>query len=127
MAYPDPQELGYGNVVSAVEPDQQLARTGSAISSGKFSTQDSAFTLTISHQYATRTRRVARLDYKTLVPNPMLDGSNIAEKIATYLVFDEPSTSGQDFSTRLYMVDYLVGWLGGNGFENAKRLLGGES
>jgi hypothetical protein len=126
MSFPSDQTLFGSVAVDATVPDIVLPRTGASLSSGIFQTNDGFAKMTLSHQYASRTRRVARIDYSEITPDPLLTGVNVKNSMAVYTVVDIPSV-GFTIGKQQYIVGYLVGWLGGNTFANTTKWLGGES
>lgn len=92
MAFADPIHISYDGTT------YDLPRISSGVNSGKFySTMGGTgadLTLSVSHQYGKRTRRVARLDIGLVNPNPFATGLSSYESSSMYFVADTPATNG---------------------------------
>jgi len=122
MAFSDPQSVTIGTTPGTVS----LPRTGSGIGTGTFLTNDTTVKLTVSNAYGKRTRRVARIDFSKIAPDPLISANNIKYGTAVYLVVDQPLTG---FSTA-EMKDIVTGlctWLTASTGANITKLVGGEN
>jgi hypothetical protein len=116
----DPQSV----TINAVA--KSLKRTGSGIDTGQFRTVDGIYSLNLSHAYAKRTRRTARLDYKVIAADVMDSSLNVPYSASVYLVADVPNVG----ITRADQGNLAIGfcdWLSASGYANLGKLLDGES
>lgn len=126
MSFSDPQDLKVVTSTVRGASSFTLPRTSSAADFGQFKSSDGYTSFTISHQYAKRYRRVARLDVKAIVADPLLVGVNSLQSMSVYLVVDSPQ-SGFTQAVQKQYVDNLCDWLTNNSYANTVKLLGGES
>lgn len=120
MAYADPQSV----TISAVA--NSLPRTSSGINSGIFTKDDGNVKLSVSHQYAKRTRRTLRLDYSKIAADPLVSAQNIKYSMSAYLVVDVPIT-GFTVAEAKAIVDGLTLYLTASSGARVTQLLGGEN
>lgn len=118
--YADPQSV----TINAVA--QSLPRTGSGVDNGKFQKDDGNVTLSIKHSYASRWRRVVRLDLRKVAADPLATGYNKEYSMSTYLVMDVPPV-GFTNAEQKYLVDALTKWLTDGAGAAVTRFVGGES
>lgn len=104
---------------------KSLARTGTGLDSGAFSTSDRAYRATIAHNYGRRTRRVMKLTSDSLVANPLVSGQNVNQTMSVHMVIDTPP--GYDATTAKQVVDGFVAYLGASSGAAVTKLLAGES
>lgn len=78
--------------------------------------------LRVSHQEASRDRRVVRLDHEKIAADP-LTAVNATVSTSVYIVIDEPKWGYTDTEID-YLVQGLTGWLT---TANVLKVLGGES
>jgi len=119
MAFADPQSVTVGSA-------QSLPRTGQALNSGEFTSGDTAFKLSVSDQYGTRTRRQFRLDQNKIVTDPLFSTQNKRVSASVYLVCDHP----KDGFTAAELKDLCTGLmtnLTASTNANLVKFLGGES
>lgn len=116
----DPQSV----TINAVA--KSLKRTGSGIDTGQFRTVDDVYRLGISHAYARRVRRTARLDYKVIAPDVMDSSLNVPYSASVYLVADVP-TVGISRADQGNLAIGFCDWLSASGYTNLGKLLDGES
>lgn len=120
MAFADPQSL----TINAVA--KTLPRTGSGTNSGSFAAADGEVKLSISHNpSAKKVRRVARVDYALIAPDP-LTAENTEFPMTAYVVVEAP-VRGLTILQQKYVVDALAAWLTASTGANVTKLLGGES
>lgn len=126
MAFSDPQNLRALTSIVDGAIMATLPRTTSAQDLGQFKNPDQTQSLSVSHQYAKRIRRVVRLDAKAIVTDPLLAGVSTLQSMSVYLVVDSPQ-SGFDRDDQKSYVEALTQWLAGDNFGNTFKFLGGES
>jgi hypothetical protein len=124
MAFADPQSIEYDG------DTYTFPRIGSGASSGKFyspmGTTGADLTLSISHSYGRRTRRVARLDVGLVNPNPFATGVSSRESTSVYMVVDTPAANGLVLpSVALLSVAAFQTWIDNN--SSALHLVQGQS
>jgi hypothetical protein len=119
MAYADPQTV----TINAVA--QTLARTGFGTNSGAFSKDDGNVKLSVSHQYAKRTRRTVRLDFSKIAADPLISAQNIRYSMSAYMVVDLPTT-GFTVAEAKQVVDGFLAYLTASTGAKVTQLLGGE-
>ncbi len=117
--FADPQSVTIGGT------PYSMPRTGSTETSGAFSTSDTAFKLRVSHSNGKRVRHQIRLQYDSLVANPLVTGQNINQSVTTYLVVDLPT--GYNAAALKSFVDGFVAYLGASSGAAVGKLIGGES
>lgn len=78
--------------------------------------------LKVSHQLASRNRRVVRLDHEKVAADP-LTAVNATVSTSVYIVIDEPLWGYTDAEVN-YLVQALTLWLSS---ANVLKVLGGES
>lgn len=120
MAYSDPQTV----TINAVA--QTLPRTSSGVNAGVFTKDDGTVKLSVSHQYAKRTRRTARLDFSKIAADPLISAQNIKYSMSAYLVVDVPTT-GFTVAEAKQIVDALTLYLTATSGAKVTQLLGGEN
>lgn len=85
MAFSDPQSVDIG--AGAVS----LPRVSTNGFSSVYTSADGNLAMTLSHQYRSRTRRVARLDVKKTAADPLFPAQNAPYSMSLYIVADVPS------------------------------------
>jgi hypothetical protein len=83
--FTDPQSV----TVNAVA--QTLPRVGVGASSAVYSTADGNTKMTVSHANGKRNRRNARLDFRKIAADPLLDGVSREYSMSAYIVIDHPT------------------------------------
>lgn len=84
MAFTDPQSITIsGTTVS-------LPRTNSGGNGAEYRSADGLITLSASHAYGRRTRRVIRVDHSKITADPFIPAQNTKVGMSNYLVFDVP-------------------------------------
>lgn len=104
---------------------QNLVRTGSAESSGRFGTADRSHKLEVNHQRGRRNRDQIRFTRDTLVANPLITGQNVSQSISVMVIVDTPN--GYDTAAAKKVVDGVLANLSASSGANIAKLLGGES
>lgn len=117
--YSDPQSVTVSGAAKS------LARTGSTENGGKFATSDRSYQMSVSHSYGKRSRHTIRLQFDSLIANPLVAGQNVNSSISTYLVVDTPN--GYDTASAKAVVDGFLANLTASTGANVTKLLGGES
>jgi hypothetical protein len=84
MAWADPQSFDFG--AGAVS----FNRISAGINSGAFQLLDGTKKFTVSHAYGKRVRRVARLDWRKIAPDPLQPATNVPYTMSCYVVLDVP-------------------------------------
>lgn len=120
MAYSDPQSVTVTGSASS------LARTGSGINAGTFTSNDGTVALQVSSAYAKRTRRTARINLNKIAADPLISAQNIKYSASVYLVVDAPPT-GFTVAELTTLVTGLTTWLTTSSAANTIKLLGGEN
>lgn len=104
---------------------KSLARTGTGVDAGNFSTADRAYRLSVAHSYGRRQRRVMKLTSDSLVANPLISGQNVNQTMSVHIVVDTPP--GYDTTTAKQVVDGFVAYLTASSGAAVTKLLAGES
>lgn len=120
MSFADPQSV----TINAVA--QTLPRTSSGLNAGVFTKDDGTVKLSVSHQYAKRTRRTVRLDFSKIAADPLISAQNIRYSMSAYLVVDLPVT-GFTVAEAKQIVDALSAYLTASSGARVTQLLGGEN
>lgn len=104
---------------------KSLARTGTGLDQGSFSTSDRSHRLSVAHSYGRRNRRVMKLQVDSLVANPLISGQNVNQTMSCHLVIDTPP--GYDATTAKQVVDGFVAYLAASSGAAVTKVLAGES
>lgn len=120
MAFADPQSV----TINAVA--QTLPRTASGVNSGAFTKDDGNVTLTVSHSYGKRTRRLLRLTHRKIAADPLISAQSIVYSTSVSLIVDTPVT-GYTVAEAKQIVDALTAYLTASSGARATQLLGGEN
>lgn len=120
MAFADPQSVTINAVANS------LPRTSSGVNSGVFTKDDGNVRLSVSHQYAKRTRRTIRLDHSKIAADPLISAQNIKYSMSAYLVVDMPIT-GYTVAEAKQIIDGLTAYLTVSSGARVTQLLGGEN
>lgn len=84
MAFSDPQSITIsGTAIS-------LPRTSTGSGTSSYQSADGLVTLTASHAYGKRTRRVLRVDHSKLTADPFIPAQNTKVSMSNFIVFDLP-------------------------------------
>lgn len=120
MAFSDPQSV----TINAVA--QTLARTSSGVNAGVFTKDTGDVKLSVAHQYAKRTRRTIRLDFRKVAADPLISSQSVLYSMSTYLVVDTPIT-GFTVAEAKQVIDGFVAYLTASTGAKVTQLLGGEN
>jgi len=120
MAFADPQTV----TISAVA--QTLPRTASGVNTGSFTKDDGNVTLTVSHTYGKRTRRLIRLNHRKIAADPLISAQSIVYSMGVSVIVDTPVT-GYTVAEAKQVVDALVAYLTASTGARVTQLLGGEN
>lgn len=121
MAFADPQTV----TVSAV--DHTLPRVSSGDSTGAFEENGSAYKLSVaSTSNKKRVRRTARVDFQTVVVDPLDPTRFNPQSMSVYIVVDAPVV-GFTVADQKELVKGLNTWLSASTYANTVKLLGGEN
>lgn len=105
---------------------KSLNRTGTNDVGSKYATADTAYRVTINHENTkTRSRHVIRVDFDSLVANPLITGQQVPQSMSVWLAVN--TNRGYDTATAKAVVDALVAYLTATSGANVTKLLGGES
>ena len=119
MALADPQSVTVGsNTIS-------LARTGSGLDQGTFSSNDGTVKMTVSHQYGKRNRRLVRFDHSKIAADP-LTSANTRYSMSVQVVVDVPVT-GYSVAEAKQVWDGFAAALSASTGALETKILGGES
>lgn len=105
--FADPTSIAIGGVATNVP------RVSLGPNSAAYRLSDGSKTLTISHAYGKRVRRVARLDDKKLATDVYQPSLNSFSSMSAYLVVDEPLV-GYTLAQQQDVMLGLMGWLNTN-------------
>nr|QDH88704.1 MAG: hypothetical protein H4BulkL23319e1256_000002 [Leviviridae sp.] len=118
--FADPQTVTINAIANT------LPRTQAGIDAGVFSKDDGNVKLSIKDTYASRTRRLARLDIRKVASDPLATGYNKEYNMSVYLVVDHPPV-GFSIAEIKQQVDGLTLWLTASSGANVTKLIGGEA
>lgn len=105
---------------------QTLPRTGMDLTSGKFRLADGTHELAISHQYAKRSRHMARYNHAKVASDPFTSGQSLRYSASVYLVVDAPK-DGYTATELKALVDAFLANLQATTGANITKLIAGES
>lgn len=120
MAFADPQSV----TINAVA--QTLPRTASGVNTGSFTKDDGNVSLSVSHSYGKRTRRLLRLNHRKIAADPLISAQNIAYSMGVQIIVDTPIT-GYTVAEAKQVVDALIAYLSASSGAKITQLLGGEN
>jgi len=103
---------------------KSLNRTNSTDSGGKWSTPARDYFMTVSHAYGRRHRHTVRLQFDSLVANPLVSGQNVNQSMTALLTIDVPP--GYDTATAKAVADGFLANLSATSGANLTKLIGGE-
>jgi hypothetical protein len=84
MSFTDPLSITIGGVTSG------LPRTSVGDDESTYTSGDGLITLTASHNYGKRTRRLLRVDTSKMTTDPFKPSENVRVAMSNYIVFDIP-------------------------------------
>lgn len=120
MAFTDPQSVTISGTAIA------LPRTSVGNNSGTYTSADGLVTLSASHAYGRRTRRVLRIDHAKLTADPFISSQNVKVSMSNYLVFDLPPAGYTNADAQAVYAGFKTLFTGTSDALIVK-LLGGES
>lgn len=117
--FADPQSITYATVAKS------LPAVGRGDSQSEYKLNDSGvvYNLTLSHQFKTRNRVVARLRRDSTVSDPLIPTQNIPAGMTATLTIDFPTT-GLLPADAQSLAKALVGWASDS---NVLKLINGET
>ncbi len=118
--FADPQSVTINAVATS------LPRTQAGVDAGIFSKDDANVKLSVKHTYASRVRRLVRLDNRKVAADPLATGYNKEYNMSAYLVIDHPAVGFSNAEIK-YIVDALTLWLTTSTGANVTKVVGGES
>lgn len=121
MAYSDPQSVTVDGSGA-----KSLARTGSGINAGTFTSNDGVVQLSVSSALGKRIRRTARINLSKIAADPLISSQNIKYSSSVFIVVDQPIT-GFTVAELTTLVTGLTTWLTASTAANTVKLLGGEN
>jgi len=116
----DPQSVTINSVA------QSLPAIARGVNTSQYQKDDGLVKLSIAHQYGTRTRRTARLDFSKIAADPLISSTNVKYSMSAYLVIDTPVT-GFTVAEAKQIVDALTAYLTASSGAKVTSILGGES
>lgn len=119
MSYADPSVTISGTTTV-------LPRTSSERNAGGFTSPDGSISMSVSHTYGRRTRRVIRLNHSKISADVLIPTQNVKSNMSTYLVADVP-VNGYTTVEAKAVVDALVAFLTATSGSKVTQLLGGEN
>lgn len=120
MAFTDPQSVTIsGTAIS-------LPRVSTGNGNSSYTSADGLVTLSASHAYGRRTRRVLRLDHGKITSDPFIPAQNTKVSMSNYLVFDLPP-AGYSNTDALAIYAGLKAAFTASSDALIVKLLGGES
>lgn len=117
--FADPQNLTYATVAKSLPA---ISR-GEGSSEYRLNDSGTVYHLTLSHQFRTRNRVVARLRRDTVVTDPLIPSQSIPAGMTATLTIDFP-TSGLLSTDAQALAKALVGWASDS---NVLKLVNGET
>jgi hypothetical protein len=85
MSFADPQSLTIAPAAAVSLPRVSVGEDNS-----EYTSADGLLSLTASHNYGKRTRRMLRVDTSKLTPDPFRNSENVKVSMSLYMVFDLP-------------------------------------
>lgn len=120
VSYADPQSVTINAVATS------LPRTSSGKDTGGFASSDGTVTMSVSHSYGKKTRRVIRLNQSKVSADVLIPSQNVKSSMAVYMVVESP-VNGFTNTEIKYLVDALTGYLAASSGAKVTQLLGGEN
>jgi hypothetical protein len=103
-----------------------LPRTDVGEDRSEYTSGDGLVQLTISHQYAKRTRRMIRIDTNKITADPFKPAENVKVGMGVYSVFDLPP-AGYTATEAKAVWDGYIAMLAASSAVMVTKVLGGES
>lgn len=120
MSFADPQSITINGVATS------LPRVASGVNNGKYTSNDGLISLSASHNYGKRTRRIIRVDQAKVAASPFDASLNQKYSMSTYLVVDIPET-GYTVAELQYIITGFITALTASSNALTTKFLGGES
>lgn len=102
-----------------------LPRVESGINAARYTKDDQTVSLSTSHSYGKRYRRVVRLDHNKISADPLVPAQNQKLGASMYLVFDQPVTGYTAVDLEKIATGFLA-WFTASSNANLKKVLAGE-
>lgn len=119
--FADPQSVTIGAT------PYSLARTGVGPSSGTFAYVDGTIKMSTSHNLGKRIHRIARLDHKKVVADPLSPSQNVNTGLGVWLAINAPAQPGLYTQTEVKdVVVALLNNLTASTNTNLLKLIAGE-
>jgi len=115
----DPQSV----TINAVP--HSLPRVESGINAARYTKDDQTVSLSTSHTYGKRYRRVVRLDHNKISADPLVPAQNQKLGASIYLVVDQPVTGYTPVDLEQIAAGFLA-WFTASTNANLKKVLAGE-
>jgi hypothetical protein len=87
MAFTDPIEWSYDEGVTEIP----LPRTSTGQNLGIYTVGNGTLAVRAEHTYARRTRRLFRVDFNKMTPDPFIPSQNVKVTSSLYVVSDQPA------------------------------------
>lgn len=120
MALADPQSVTIGTVTSS------LPRTSTGVNSSSYNKDDGTVSLTVSHTYGRKFRRVAQVASNKITVDPMISTQNVRVSARAYVVLEVPPT-GFSAAEQKELLLSLATLLSASTGAFAGKLVGGEN
>lgn len=120
MSYSDPLSITIdGQAIS-------LPRTGYGANSGAFTSSDTQHSVSVSHAYGKRQRRLIKLTSSKIVADPLVPSQNSRPSMSVHFVADVP-VNGYTVAEAKEVADGFLAFLAASDGLAITKLLGGES
>lgn len=120
MSFSDPLSITVSSVTTP------LPRVFSEGSESHYSSSDGLIVVTASHDVGKRARRMLRVDFSKLSPDPFKPDENVRRSMSNYMVFDIPS-DGFSNAEALAVYQGFKTLITASSDALVTKLLGGES
>lgn len=102
-----------------------LPRLENGKNAARYTNGDQTVSLSTSHTYGKRYRRVVRLDHNKISADPLVPAQNQKLGASVYLVFDQPVTGYTATDLEKIATGFLA-WFTASTNANLKKVLAGE-
>ncbi|DAD51732.1 TPA_asm: coat protein [ssRNA phage Zoerhiza.4_17] len=120
MSFTDPQTVTISGVTTP------LPRVSVGENKSEYLSGDGTITLTASHDYGKRIRRMVRIDTSKISADVFEPSENVKQSMSCYMLFDLP-TVGYTPAEALAVFSGLIAQLTASSNALVTKLLGGES
>jgi len=120
MSFTEPLSVTISAATSA------LPRTSVEEDSSEYTSADGNLQLIASHDYGKRTRRMVRLDFTKMSPDPFRPAENVELSMSVYMVFDLPPAGFTNAEAFAVYTGYKA-LISASSDVLVTKLLGGES